>query len=79
MTRLRQEATPGQAEPKPRRHKWGDKVVFPHKSERECIHGCGIVKVSRHEGRSHWIEYWRGLEKISVGATPACEAVKADA
>lgn len=79
MTRLRQEAAPGAAEPKPRRHKWGDKVVFPHKSERECTHGCGIVKVSRHEGRSHWIEYWRGLEKISVGTTPACEAVKADA
>jgi hypothetical protein len=33
-------------EAKPRRHKWGEKTVFPHKRERECEHGCGIVKVT---------------------------------
>jgi len=66
---------------KPRRHKWAAKVEFPfaHKSERECLNGCGIVKVTRHEDRSHWVEYWRGLEKISVDKTPVCEPVKADA
>lgn len=56
------------------RHRWGEKTVFPHKSECECLRGCGIVKVSRHEGNSHWIEYWRGLNRISVGKAPACEA-----
>lgn len=66
---------------KPRRHKWGDKVQFPlaRKSERECVHGCGIIKVTRHEHNSHWIEFWRGLEKISVGKTPACEPKNAGA
>lgn len=49
-------------------------MVSPYKSERECENGCGIVKVSRHEGQSHWLEFWRGLDKISVGVTPACEA-----
>ena len=64
---------------KPRRHRWSDKVEFPlaHKSERECLNGCGIVKVTRHESEAgrdqHWIEFWRGLDKISVGKTPACE------
>lgn len=61
---------------KPRRHKWGDKVVFEHKSERECLNGCGIVMVSRHEGRSHWKEYWRGLDKLSISAVPACEKIE---
>lgn len=64
---------------KPRRHKWGDKIVHPYKTERECENGCGIVKVSRHEGRSHWNEFWRGLDKLSIDVTPACESVEVDA
>lgn len=85
MTRLRQEASPGPAAPKPRRHKWADKVDFPlaHKSERECLNGCGIVKVVVHQAEGpkdiHWTEFWRGLDKISVGKTPACEPVEVDA
>jgi hypothetical protein len=59
------------------RHRWGDKVVITiHKSERECKNGCGIVKASRHEHNSHWVEYWRGLEKISVDRAPTCEPVE---
>jgi hypothetical protein len=60
------------------RHRWGDKVVFPHKSER-CCANCGLVKVSRHEsegGRDrYWTEYWRAEEKLSTDKVPACEAV----
>lgn len=62
------------------RHRWGDKVpVSPHKTERECLNRCGIVKVTRHEfegGREvHWIEFWRGLDRIKGAATPVCEPI----
>lgn len=55
------------------RHSWADKTSFAHKSERECKNGCGIVKVTRHEDRAHWVEFWRGLEKIQCDRTPKCE------
>lgn len=59
------------------RHKWGPKVVVsPYKSERECVNGCGIVKATRYENNCWWCEYWRGLEKVSVVRTPACERVE---
>jgi hypothetical protein len=66
------------------KHRWGDKLVITiNKTERECQNGCGIVKVTRHEtegGREvHWVEFWRGLDRIECDATPACEPVKADA
>jgi hypothetical protein len=62
------------------KHRWGEKtIVSPYKSERECLNGCGIVKVTRHEHTSHWIEYWRGLDRIEVIRTPACEPIKVDA
>lgn len=63
------------------KHRWGTKTEFAHKSERECQRGCGIVKTTRHEGGQHWIEYWRGLEKLSIGKAPVCEKIseKADA
>lgn len=64
------------------RHRWGDKVTFPHKSERVCAN-CDLVKVSRHEsegGRDrYWTEYWRNEEKLSVDKVPACEAVGVEA
>lgn len=64
----------------PKRHRWGEKVIVsPYKTERECLNGCGIVKASRHEGASHWTEFWRGLDRISVNETPACEPVEAPA
>lgn len=62
------------------RHRWGDKVVVSaNKTERECLNRCGIVKVTRHEfdrGRAlHWIEFWRGLDRIEGDATPVCEPI----
>ena len=64
------------------RHRWGEKVVFPHKSERECRNGCGIVKVGRSEsegGRAvYWSEFWRDGEKIGCAGTPVCEPVTAE-
>lgn len=60
------------------RHQWADKVVFPNKSERECLF-CGLVKVSRREfegGRDvYWTEFWRGHDRIECAGTPACEPV----
>lgn len=70
---------------KPHRHRWGDRsVISPNKTERECLNGCGIVKVSRHEsegGRDiYWPEFWRGLDRIDHGGkTPACEPESTDA
>jgi len=60
------------------RHRWILKtVVNANKTERECLHGCGIVKVTRHEvegGREqHWIEFWRGLDKFDGDGTPVCQ------
>lgn len=61
------------------RHRWADKVAFPNKTERECLNGCGIVKVTRHEfegGRDlYWTEFWRGLDRIECAGAPACEPV----
>ena len=69
-----------------RRHRWGEKtVISSYKTERECLNGCGIVRVTRHEydgsrdRNLHWIEFWRGLDRIECDATPVCEPVKADA
>jgi len=65
------------------KHRWGEKaVISAHKTEQECINGCGIVKVRRHEPQNfppHWTEFWRGLDRIECKGTPACEAVSADA
>lgn len=59
------------------RHRWGEKIaITPHKTERECLNGCGIIKVTRHEfegGREvHWTEFWRDLDKIEGDGTPMC-------
>lgn len=61
------------------KHSWGLPHRFLHKTERECTKNCGIVKVTRHEGDEHWIEFWRDGEQIKGDRTPACERVKADA
>lgn len=60
-----------------KRHSWGEPIRFEHKSERVCVH-CGLIKVSHHEGDSHWIDFWRnGLlgtpDLIATDRTPACE------
>ncbi len=64
------------------KHRWGAKVVFPHKTECECTKGCRTVKVTRHEhegGRPvDWTEFWCDGEKIEGEATPVCEPTTAD-
>jgi len=54
------------------KHRWSEPVRFERKSERTCLNGCGIVKVTRHEGDLHWAEFWRGLDKIDDVRTPPC-------
>jgi hypothetical protein len=62
------------------RHSWGEPQRFAHKTERECLNGCGIVKVTRHEGDQHWVEFWRDLGRVDVGGkTPVYERAMADA
>jgi hypothetical protein len=64
------------------KHRWGEKVVFPHKSECECLKGCRTIKVARHENEGghdvYWTEFWRDGEKIDCAGTPACEPVAAE-
>lgn len=61
---------------KPLRHSWGEPVRFPYKTERTC-NRCHICKVTRHEpGVQPWLEFYRGMEKLSVDRTPACEPVE---
>lgn len=59
------------------RHRWGEPVRFPHKTERSCMRGCGTTKVTRFEaegaGCVHWTEFWRNGEQIACVATPPCE------
>lgn len=55
------------------RHRWSDPVRFQYKSERTCLNGCGIVKVTHHESGEHWVDYWRGMERLgTIGRTPPC-------
>lgn len=61
---------------KPRRHSWDEPVRFAYKTERTC-NRCHICKVTRHEpGQQPWIEFYRGLDKLSVDKTPECEMVE---
>ncbi|MGY3689963.1 hypothetical protein HAP47_0021145 [Bradyrhizobium sp. 41S5] len=57
------------------RHKWGEKVRFPLKTEQQCIR-CDMVKVGRREGgpAGYWDEFWRDEERIHCTATPPCDA-----
>ena len=63
------------------KHRWPKEgtIISPHKTERECENGCGIVKVSRHETDGprevHWIEFWRtdDMQRIKGQGTPKCE------
>jgi hypothetical protein len=65
---------------KRRRHRWGDPQRFFHptrpdisKTERACIHdGCTIVRVTRHEGAEHWVEFYKDGERIEGDLTPPC-------
>ena len=62
------------------KHRWGEPVTFPFKTERECLNGCRTIKVTRHESEGGhavaWREFWRDGEQLPGERTPACEAVK---
>lgn len=66
------------------KHRWGAKIIFEHKTERECSR-CGMMKVTRseHEGGHpvYWTEYYAagGLDRIECAGTPACEPVEVSA
>lgn len=61
----------------PKKHSWGDpERPNEHKTERVC-RNCGVIKVSHHEGDSHWIDFWKidtdgNPERISSDKTPPC-------
>jgi hypothetical protein len=58
------------------RHQWGDPNRFLYKTERVCLR-CDLVKVTRHEPASTWIEWWRDGERINAARTPGCVAAAA--
>lgn len=67
---------------RPARHSWGLPTRFPQKTERQCLN-CSLVKVTQHRVDEHgrdicWTEWYRGLDRIEGGSTPACEAVSVE-
>lgn len=62
-----------------KRHRWGEKRVYPLKSERDCLDGCGVTMVTHHEHVAgwprDWIDFWRGGECIAAAGVPrpVCE------
>ena len=59
-----------------RRHKWSEPEKFNRVTKRVCSE-CGLFKLTRHEPQNlppHWIEYWRGTDRITGDRTPPCEA-----
>lgn len=59
---------------RPVRHSWGDPMRFACKTERERRR-CGIIKITRHEGSTHWTEFWRGLDRYVGHRTPPCDGL----
>ena len=58
---------------KPLRHLWGEPVRFQFKTERTCLHGCGITKTTWHQpGEYPWDEFYCDGVKIEATRTPAC-------
>lgn len=64
-------------------HRWpelGNRMA--QKTERECLRGCGVVKVTMHphgrDGHEHYVEYWRGEDLIGARGSrvPKCEPVQ---
>jgi hypothetical protein len=55
-----------------KRHAWSEKVSYERHSDRVCW-DCELIKRTRHEGHSHWIEWWRDGKRIASSATPPCE------
>jgi hypothetical protein len=62
------------------RHRWPkDGNRMAQKTERECLRGCGTIKVTLHpygrDGNRHDVEFWRNGEKCEGTHTPICEPV----
>jgi hypothetical protein len=58
------------------RHRWGDPVRSFERTNRECLNGCGIFRVTRHDGDGRpWVEFWRDESRVDIdGKTPPCDA-----
>lgn len=59
-----------------KRHRWGPKQRFAHKTEWQC-QDCAIVKAVHHQFENgcdvYWTEFWNGFDRIECEGTPACE------
>lgn len=55
--------------------RWIKEILTPNKTERECLNGCGTIKVTHHQhegGRNvEWTSYFRGLDEFA--RAPVCE------
>lgn len=61
------------------RHRWGEPDRMAMKTERECVRGCGTIRVTFHQGGRHWVEFYRDGEKCEGTHTPICMPVKVPA
>lgn len=61
------------------KHAWADPVRHDtHTTYRGCMRaGCGMTRITRHEGAEHWTEYRSGEDdqpiKTFYGRAPVCE------
>lgn len=56
-----------------KRHTWSQPIrPDQHHTFRRCW-DCGLMKISRHENGTHWIEWRRNGERIHSERTPKCE------
>lgn len=57
-------------------HLWGEPVRWDYVTFRGCMRpGCGLCRVTRHDGDRPWAEYRRMPDDAFVhfgGATPPC-------
>ena len=64
------------------KHKWSLNSRTHDRTVRICER-CGMRRISRHEmegGRMlHWVEFYKGTERVKHHATPICEHVEVPA
>lgn len=54
------------------RHSWGEVAKSYGYARRRCSK-CGIDKMMRHAGGTHWTEWWRAGQFVKDGPTPPCQ------
>ncbi len=54
------------------KHSWTKEGVRHERHTDRACYACGLIKRTRHEGGRHWIEFWRGNERIPGKHTPPC-------